>query len=69
MIAKTALAERETRYRRDTGEVERGEDDRSLLLELASDLQTWSARNVVFRRALDRAAEQLIELAERADSR
>jgi len=49
------------------GLMEPDEDDRLLLLELASDLQSWSAHNVVFRRALDRAAAQLIELANQTE--
>ena len=37
--------------------------ERLLLLELATDLQNWPARNMVFRQALDRAADDLVRLA------
>ena len=37
--------------------------DRLMLLELATDLQGWSARNLVFRNALDRAARELARMA------
>ncbi len=43
------------------------DDDRSLLLELASDLQSWTAQNPVFRQALDRTAQRLTELADQAE--
>ena len=37
--------------------------DRLMLLELATDLQGWPARNLVFRNALDRAAQELAKIA------
>lgn len=37
--------------------------ERAMLLELAANLQNWPARNVVFERALDRAARDLLQLA------
>lgn len=37
--------------------------ERLLLLELASDLQNWPVRNLVFRHALDRAAQDLVMIA------
>jgi hypothetical protein len=41
--------------------------ERLMLLELATDLQNWPARNVVFRKALDRAAQDLVRIAGHAD--
>ena len=38
-------------------------DDRAMLLELATSLQNWPARNVVFKKALDRAAQDLVRMA------
>jgi hypothetical protein len=38
-----------------------------MLLELATDLQNWPARNLVFRAALDRAADDLVRMASTAD--
>lgn len=43
--------------------------ERLMLLELATDLQRWPARNVVFRRALDRAARDLAKLASETGAR
>ena len=37
--------------------------ERLMLLELAADLQSWPARNAVFRQALDRAAQNLARMA------
>jgi hypothetical protein len=37
--------------------------ERLMLLELAGDLQSWPARNVVFEKALDRAAQELARMA------
>ena len=37
--------------------------ERLMLLELATDLQNWPARNLVFRTALDRAAEDIVRMA------
>lgn len=37
--------------------------ERLMLLELAADLQSWPVRNVVFEKALDRAAQDLARLA------
>lgn len=34
-----------------------------MLLELATDLQNWPARNLVFKEALDRAAHDLVAMA------
>lgn len=42
-------------------------DERTMLLELASNLQNWPARNVVFQKALDRAAEDLVRMAAEHD--
>jgi hypothetical protein len=42
--------------------------DRLMLLELAADLESWPARNIVFRTALDRAARDLVRLAGRAEA-
>ena len=41
--------------------------ERVMLLELATDLQNWPARNQVFKKALDRAAQDLVRLASHAD--
>lgn len=41
--------------------------ERLMLLELATDLQNWPARNLVFKTALDRAAEDLVRMASGAD--
>ena len=38
-------------------------DEREMLLNLATDLQAWPARNVVFKRALERAARDLVRMA------
>jgi hypothetical protein len=38
-------------------------DDRVLLLELAVSLQSWPARNMVFKTALNQAARNLIRMA------
>ena len=37
--------------------------ERAMLIELAANLQNWPARNVVFERALDRAAHDLLRMA------
>ena len=37
--------------------------ERLMLLELATDLRNWPARNLVFRDALDRAAQDLLAMA------
>lgn len=37
--------------------------ERLLLLELATDLESWPARNLVVREALDRAAQDLVAMA------
>jgi hypothetical protein len=37
--------------------------EREMLLELATNLQAWPARNVVFKRALERAAQDLVRIA------
>ena len=37
--------------------------ERLLLLELATDLESWPARNLVVREALDRAAQDRVALA------
>lgn len=41
--------------------------DRLMLLELATDLQGWPARNLVFRDALDRAAQELARMASQTE--
>ena len=41
--------------------------DRLMLLELATDLQNWPARNLVFRQALDLAAQDLMTMASKPD--
>ena len=41
--------------------------ERVMLLELATDLKNWPARNLVFRTALDRAAEDLVTMASHAE--
>lgn len=41
--------------------------ERLMLLELATDLKNWPARNPVFRTALDRAAQDLVTMASQAD--
>lgn len=38
-------------------------DERAALLELASALEQWPARNIVFRRALDEAALEIVRMA------
>jgi hypothetical protein len=47
--------------------VERAADseayERLMLLELATDLESWPARNLVVREALDRAAQDLVAMA------
>ena len=45
------------------GSVESEAYERLLLLELATDLESWPARNLVVREALDRAAQDLVALA------
>lgn len=40
--------------------------ERLMLLELAIDLESWPARNLVFREALDRAAQDLVAMAGKA---
>jgi len=42
------------------------QSDRTLLLELAADLERWPTRNIVFRKALDRAAGELARMATQA---
>jgi len=42
-------------------------DDRTLLLELATSLKNWPAQHVVFRKALDRAAQHLVQMASEHD--
>jgi hypothetical protein len=37
--------------------------ERLMLLELATDLESWPARNLVVREALDRAAQDLVAMA------
>ena len=37
--------------------------ERVMLLELAANLQNWPARNMVFTKALDRAAQDLVRMA------
>ena len=37
--------------------------ERLMLLELAGDLQSWPARNAVFKKALDHAAQELARMA------
>ena len=37
--------------------------ERLMLLELATDLENWPARNLVVREALDRAAQDLVAMA------
>ena len=37
--------------------------ERLMLLELATDLESWPARNLVVRQALDRAAQDLVAMA------
>lgn len=37
--------------------------ERLMLLELATDLESWPARNLVVREALDRAARDLVAMA------
>jgi hypothetical protein len=34
-----------------------------MLLELATDLESWPAKNLVVRQALDRAAQDLVAMA------
>ena len=41
--------------------------ERLMLLELATDLQTWPTRSAVFRTALDRAADDLVRMASGSD--
>ncbi len=41
--------------------------ERLMLLELATDLQSWPVRNLVVRQALDRAAQDLVAMANRAE--
>lgn len=36
---------------------------RSMMLELASTLEEWPARNIVFRRRLDQVAREIVRLA------
>ena len=40
--------------------------ERLMLLELATDLERWPARNPVVRHALDRAAQDLVAMVGRA---
>ena len=42
--------------------------ERLMLLELATDLETWPARNLVVRQALDRAARDLVAMAAKGQS-
>lgn len=37
--------------------------ERLMLLELATDLESWPTRNLVVREALDRAAQDLVAMA------
>ena len=37
--------------------------ERLMLLELATDLESWPVRNLVVRQALDRAAQDLVAMA------
>lgn len=37
--------------------------ERLMLLELATDLESWPVRNLVVREALDRAAQNLVAMA------
>lgn len=37
--------------------------ERLMLLELATDLESWPVRNLVVREALDRAAQDLVAMA------
>jgi hypothetical protein len=37
--------------------------ERLMLLELATDLESWPVRNLVVRQALDRAAQDLVTMA------
>ena len=62
--AKFSAAERAAEY--EDGGLDTPAHERLLLLDLAADLQSWPARNVVFRKALDRAAEDLAKLATEA---
>jgi len=39
--------------------------ERLMLLELATDLESWPVRNLVVREALDRAAQDLVVMAGR----
>lgn len=52
----------------DRTEPDEPSQERVMLLELAANLQNWPARNVVFTRALDRAAEDLVRMACELDS-
>ena len=52
----------------ENGPVDTASHERLLLLELATDLQNWPARNMVFRQALDRAAHDLVRLARESSS-
>jgi hypothetical protein len=45
------------------GEADPEAHERLLLLELATDLECWPARNRVVREALDRAAQDLVAMA------
>jgi hypothetical protein len=40
--------------------------ERLMLLELATDLESWPVRNLVVREALDRAAQDLVAIAGKA---
>jgi hypothetical protein len=40
--------------------------ERLMLLELATDLESWPVRNLVIRQALDRAAQDLVAMAGKA---
>lgn len=42
--------------------------ERLMLLELATDLESWPVRNLVVRQALDRAAQDLVAMAGKAES-
>ena len=42
--------------------------ERLMLLELATDLESWPARNLVVREALDRAAQGLVAMAGKGGS-
>jgi hypothetical protein len=51
---------------RHTGEDAAADSDayeRLMLLELATDLESWPAKNLVVRQALDRAAQDLVAMA------